>query len=304
MMTESKNTCENFNIENVEKNIVELTELKKKLAKIHRLLLLILKRYSQSIDENNSSKKYYIEINNMLSTISKNVDTSIKTTSMLRKLLAKAKTVAELYKKEALDDLNLKEYIFLEKKSSSLIIKNYEILEKFTIDNYDLLKYESQIDKDLGDINNDENEISSSFLENTLVISETKNKVILPYTLEKIQSYIAKNSDKNLTVQDVIDCVYTVPLSNYKKPIISRFTEAFKLVRSKENGSIKDALDLAFELAFNYSLHPAIITACNNINELDIYLACMEYNELDNFRFFKVNFEIAPLLSKKEVFNN
>lgn len=303
MMAVSKKICENFNIENVEKNIEELNELQKKIFKIHRLLLLILKRYSQSIDETNFTKKYCLEINKMLSTISENIDISIETTSLLRKLLTKSKSIVDSHKKETLDDLEIKEYVFLEKKTSPVIIKNYEMLEKFTVDNYDLLKAEAKIDRDLGAINNDENQIAPSFVENTLIISETKNKVFLPYTLEKIQSYIAKSSNKNLTIQEVIDTVYTVPLDNYKNSVISRFTEAFRLVRLKEHGSIKDALDLAFELAFNYSLHPAVITACSSINELDIYLACMEYDELDNFRFFNVNFEVAPLISKKELFN-
>lgn len=303
MMAETKKSCKNFNIENVEKNIEELNELQKKIFKIHRLLLLILKRYSQTIDETNFTKKYCSEINNMLLTISKNIDISIETTSMLRKLLTKSKSVVDSYDKENLDDLEIKEYVFLEKKTSPVILKNYEMLEKFTVDNYDLLKAEAKIDRDLGAINNDENQITPSFTENTLIISEIKNKVFLPYTLEKIQSYIAKSSNKNLTIQEVIDTVYTVPLDNYKNSVISRFTEAFRLVRLKEHGSIKDALDLAFELAFNYSLHPAVITACSSINELDIYLACMEYDELDNFRFFNVSFEVAPLISKKELFN-
>jgi len=298
-MSEAKNTFENFNIKNVEKNIEELTDLQKKLSKVHKLLLLILKNYSQTIDETNFSKKYYTEISNMISAISKNIETSIKTTSLLRKLLAKSKSVVDSYKKETVNELEIKEYIFLEKKSASLILKNYEILEKFTLDNYDLLKSEAKIDKALGNINNDDTQLSPSFIENTLIISEVKGKVFLPYTLEKIQSYIAKSENKNLSIQEVIDSVYTVPLSNYKKSVTSRFTEAFKLVRQKEHGSIKDALDLAFELAFNYNLHPAIITACNNINELDIYLACMEYNELDNFRFFNINFEMSPMISKK-----
>lgn len=303
MMTEPKKSCKNFNIENVEKNIEELNELQKKIFKIHRLLLLILKRYSQTIDETNFTKKYCSEINNMLLTISKNIDTSIETTSLLRKLLTKSKSVVDSHSKETLDDLEIKEYVFLEKKTSPVILKNYEMLEKFTVDNYDLLKAEAKIDRDLGAINNDENQITPSFTENTLIISEIKNKVFLPYTLEKIQSYIAKSPNKNLTIQEVIDTVYTVPLDNYKNSVISRFTEAFRLVRLKEHGSIKDALDLAFELAFNYSLHPAVITACSSINELDIYLACMEYDELDNFRFFNVSFEVAPLISKKELFN-
>ena len=300
MMEDIEKVCENFNIENVKNNIKELTQLQNKVLKLNRLLLLILKRYSLTIDETNFTKKYFKEINTMISTTSTNINLCIKANSSLRKILLKARNIVDSDKKKTLNDLEIKEYLALEKETPT-IIADYEMLEKFVMDNYDLLKYEPKIDANLRDINNDDIEMSSSFVENTLIISEAKNKVFLPYTIEKIQSYIAKN--KTMTIQDVIDTVYTVPLDNYKNSVISRFTEAFRLIRLKEHGSIKQALDLAFELAFNFKLHPAIITACSNINELDIYLACMEYEELDTFRFFNVVFEVAPTLSSEELLN-
>ena len=58
MMEEIEKVCENFNIENVKNNIKELTQLQNKVLKLNRLLLLILKRYSLTIDETNFTKKY------------------------------------------------------------------------------------------------------------------------------------------------------------------------------------------------------------------------------------------------------
>jgi len=301
-MDDLEKVCENFKVNNVKNNIKELTQLQNKILKINRLLLLILKRYSLTIDETNFTKKYYKEINTMISTTTSNINTCIKANSSLRKLLLKSKNIVNAHEKQTITDLEIKEYLSLEKESPK-ILENYEMLEKFVMDNYELLKSDPKIDANLRDINNDNNKLESSFVENTLIISETKNKVFLPYTLEKIQSYIAESKNKNLTIQDVIDSVFTIPLTNYKNSMISRFREAFRLIRIKEHGSIKDALDLAFELAFNFRLHPAIITACNSINELDIYLACMEYDELDTFRFFNVIFEIPPLVSNQELYN-
>lgn len=299
MIDNLERTCEKFNIKNVKKNVKELNKLQNKTLKIHRLLLLVLKNYSHSIDENNFTKKYYKELNTMISTIMSNIDVSLKILSTIRKLLLKSKSIITSFQNNTINDLELEEYIQTEKQSAK-ILEDYETLEKFILNNYSLVKSEPKIDARIRDINDDNIEMSSAFVENTLIISEAKNKVFLPYTLEKIQSYITKN--KNLTIQDVIDTIYTVPLSNYKNSVISRFTEAFRLVRLKEHGSIKQALDLAFELAFNFKLHPAIITACSNINELDIYLACMEYEELDTFRFFNVVFEVTPTLSSQELF--
>ena len=298
-MNEENTTQENFDIKNVQKNINELNEIQKKILKIHKILLLILKKYSQTIDENNFTKKYSLEISNMLSTVLKNIDTSSETISLLRKLLTKSKNIVTSSKKQSLDDLELKEYLLLDKKYFTLIVKNYKMLEEFTISNYDLLKTETKISEEIKQIDNKKSQISSSFIENTLTISETQNKVFLPYTIEKIEEYISNNPKKKLSIQEVIDSVYTVSLDTYKNSVLSRFSEAFKLIRNKEHGSIKDALDLAFEVAFNYTLHPAIITACDSLNELDIYLACLEYDELEDFRFFDINFEVAPVIPKK-----
>ena len=54
------------------------------------------------------------------------------------------------------------------------------------------------------------------------------------------------------------------------------------------------ALDLAFELMFQYNLNPIIIAACRSLEELDIYLDCLEEDELFDFRCFKIKFEVTP----------
>lgn len=134
--------------------------------------------------------------------------------------------------------------------------------------------------------------------ENVLLISEVDNKVILPYTLENIQKSMEENEESYDTVQDVIAKEYTKPLSYYKHSSFARFREAFKLVREREGGTFFQAMDLALELFSNYNLHPAVISACKTVNELDVYLSCLEYNELEDFHFFKTIFKINPIVSK------
>ena len=65
-------------------------------------------------------------------------------------------------------------------------------------------------------------------------------------------------------------------------------------MREKQNSSLLDALDLGLELAFNSLLNPAIISACKNMDELDIYLDCLESNELEKFHIFNIKYEILP----------
>lgn len=134
--------------------------------------------------------------------------------------------------------------------------------------------------------------------ENTLLISEEDKKVFLPYEKKEIFSILENPNFSFKNEQEIIEKLYTVPSSNYKSFSLSRFKEAYKLVREKEKGSIAKALDLGLELFSNYNLHPAIITACKNMHELDIYLSCLEYNELEDFKYFKTEFKSPPLNTK------
>ena len=138
---------------------------------------------------------------------------------------------------------------------------------------------------------------NNDLLENTLVISETQGKVILPYTIDNLNLILEENP-KYKNINEIIEDEFVIPYTNFKNPILSRFKEAFKLIRYKEHGSIKDAFDLGMELLLNYNLHPAIISACKNIDELDIYLDYLENNETDKFDCFDIKFEI-PLSIKK-----
>lgn len=101
-----------------------------------------------------------------------------------------------------------------------------------------------------------------NLLPNTLIISEIENRVILPYTLSDIKNILKASPAKYTSAQDVINQLYTIPLKYYKNSAISRFREAYKLVRERDKGTLLQAVDLATELFFNYNLHPAIITAC------------------------------------------
>ena len=49
-------------------------------------------------------------------------------------------------------------------------------------------------------------------------------------------------------------------------------------MRKKEKASVFDSISLATEVVFNSSLNPAVITACNNLDQLDIYLDCLSSN--------------------------
>ena len=190
--------------------------------------------------------------------------------------------------------------------SMDKIYKNTSNIEEF-IHNISMVNFEEILKKD--ENTNSENnpkkenqetfsyissdELDSSFIENMLVISSIQNKVILPFTIQKIQKILSEDSTYS-SINDVIEKLYTKPLDNYKFPAISRFREAYLLIRNKEKKSKPRAILFASELFANYNLHPAIITACENQEQLDIYLSCLEDNKLSEFSFFDIKFEIPP----------
>lgn len=133
---------------------------------------------------------------------------------------------------------------------------------------------------------------------NLLLISEKEQKAYLPYKYSEIEKIFKNQKNKYNTMQDVVNDLYVLPLDVFKNPSIARFREAFQLIRNKENGSITKALDLALELMFKYELNPIIIAACRNLDELDIYLDCLDENELYEFHCFEIKFEISPKIIK------
>ena len=135
-----------------------------------------------------------------------------------------------------------------------------------------------------------------------LIISEKAKKVFLPYDISELENSLKHNS-KYSSVEEIIENKYTIPLDKYKSSSLARFKESFNLIRKKEKGSLKDALMLGFELMTNYKLHPAVISACNSEDELDIYLNCIEENALDCFNFFDIKFEFSPVLKRTHRFN-
>lgn len=180
-------------------------------------------------------------------------------------------------------------------------LKFYDKDETTSTDNIQIESPSSEIsEKTIESSDNKEQKevkFPDTLAENTLIISETKGKVILPYFFDDLKSLCG--SEENPNYEDIVEQNYTLPIENFKNPAISRFREAFKLARKKGNSSVKFAFDLGMELLFNYNLHPAIITACRNLDELDIYLDYLDNNETEKFNCFNIVFEIAPIISKK-----
>lgn len=126
---------------------------------------------------------------------------------------------------------------------------------------------------------------------NILIISEKSQKAYLPYKYKDVEQIYKNNKNKYNSIMDVIQKLYIVPLNRFKYSAISRFREAYKLIIFREKKSSFRALNLAFELMFKFNLNPIIIAACRNIDELDIYLDCLEEKQLSDFKCFEIRNE-------------
>lgn len=129
---------------------------------------------------------------------------------------------------------------------------------------------------------------------NKLIISEKDQKAYLPYFYSDVKKIYETSNHQYLTLQSVVDDLYVVPLERFKNSSLSRFKEAFHLMREKENESFLKALDLSLELMFQYELNPIIISACRNLKELDLYLTYLEDHETEKFPCFEIEFKVAP----------
>ena len=275
---------------------------------LNKQILTFMKNFIGNIqiefDTNNAVYKYIDKSTNALNKSNKNL-------SHLENLIKKLESIY-IDLQNCVSECEVKEKIEEYNKIFTKVINNIYIntsfIEKFIYDISLINLSELLSNKDCNSTNAsnsnslvvEASELNNSFLENTLIISDIKGKIVLPYKLEKIKEILFDKSKKYSSIKDVIEKEYTIPIKNYKMASVARFREAYKLIVKKEHGSRFKAFSLASELFFNYNLHPAIITACNSLDELDIYLACLDDNTLDDFKYFNIKYEIAPILSNNK----
>lgn len=272
----------------IREEITFLEDYLKIQQKLNTELLILLKdMINSTMVINTFQLRYFIK---NLSKFLKLLKKSTNNISILEKLLSTLRSLIVTS-----DDFSdkLEKYTVFHSKTFNRIVKNTVTIENFIqSSNYFGTNTDTTNSKDI------DFPEKSTYFENTLLISEVDNKVVLPYSIEDLNKELTLNPDKYKNLEDIIDTLYTKPFKYYHNSSLMRFKEAFKLIREREHGSFYQALDLAFELFLNYNLHPAVITACKNLTELDVYLSCLEYNELEDFHYFKTIFRFRPTTLK------
>lgn len=129
---------------------------------------------------------------------------------------------------------------------------------------------------------------------NNLIISETKNKIFLPYTVDEIDNFMRYYPRSYITASDVVKREYIINLTDVTKhPYRARFKEAYNLMRNRENKGIVSSFINAIRISLKRKLNPAVIASCRSKTELKKYLICLKYNQLENFEMFNTIYEFA-----------
>lgn len=281
-------------------NIEKLYELEKNSLKatleiqnmLNKQVLTFLKNFMSDYEikpNNNSenvSSKYLFEAIQILAKSNDNINYIKELSIILDNVNLAEKTPIKQYNKK------FSSYMDIVYKNTFQIedfIHNISMSDLSGILEEENLSQEQKINEEASFISSQE--LDSSFVENTLVISSIQNKVVLPYTINNIFKTLSNQTDLT-SINEVIEKVYTKSLRNYRFPAFARFREGYRLMVNKEKKSKFEAILYATELFTNYNLHPAIITACQNQEQLDIYLSCLEDDKLSEFNFFNIKFEI------------
>lgn len=260
-------------------------------------------KHSLSLSESNSNKLN--QVSKKLQEIQNNISSTKAETNSENSINNQISEFNELYiktQKEIIENImSIDDFLYSFIKSCNFAPVNSisENINSTTQDNTQPNNtpegnIEAEQDSETRDTSNKITEVPSISDNRTLIISEKSEKVFLPYTAKDIQDLLEKYPNDYANFEDVIEKKYVVPISKYKNPFFARFKEAFILMKHREKASLPKCLDLALELSCNTLLNPAIITACKNLDELDIYLDYLSNNELDKFKLFEIIYEVAP----------
>ena len=166
--------------------------------------------------------------------------------------------------------------------------KNYLIINSF------IETEKEELPKEKIDIDSLE-EVTLETLKDNPVLKIGERRVELPYTKKEVEDFMKQYPNDYKTPQDVISKEFITRMSIYKKhPILSRFKETYYMCRTKEMMSIFDSFNFAKSIMFRSEINAYIITAVKSKKQLDEYIECLEENKLDDYKYFKIIYEINP----------
>lgn len=130
----------------------------------------------------------------------------------------------------------------------------------------------------------------------TLVISERLGEIYLPYKKTELLEYIEKNPKTYKSLDDVVKQEFTLPFQFFRNQSSKlRFSETYKLLKNKDGYGFIKSVSYALKISAKRNLNPVIIASCKSKFELESYIYYLDSNNLNNFRFFDIIYEVNPL---------
>lgn len=253
-------------------------------------------------------------VNENIENLQKNKETTLAINQAMVDLLIRIESEKDPHEEKFENEiLDLKDKItdfstVLEKSKSTIILNDIKIdnfLQQSIVKKY-LSAFSMEIEpakisqtsfKKTSDLNSAILNIPADIEENnsTLLVSETKKKVYLPYSKNEVLEYLEQYPNQYRSFADVVKQEFIYPIDFYlKHPVIARFRETYALIRDRESKSVIEAFKYAMDMMFHYDLNPTIIAACKTQDQLENYLSCLERKKLDEFTDFEIKFEINP----------
>lgn len=295
------NSNEIYLLQNYEANLVELNlkiaEQENKKTQILCFLDTLSK--TDTIPRLDSHKDYLSQIDKISEILSNNM----QTLTSLKNLLIEIKDIfVSLSRSTGSSDYDK---MILKNKVDNYLTSYEKIKSEITfadikIDNF-IKKIDSLDSKKTYNTYSTTSNIRENMQDNnTLIISEKERKVFLPYTVSEIKSYMEKYPKEYKSFESVVSKEFILPIGYYtKRPSLSRFREAYSLIRDREAKSVFDALKYGLNVMFKYNLNPAIISACKTEDALNFYIECLESGDLSKFDLFKIEFRLNPAKAPK-----
>lgn len=272
---------------------------------------LLEKNYGQMTDVLSKNSKEKIKVFNMqISEINRNIEVlknllenidSLNKDGIRKSINKYNKKYNEIKRNIAMNNLTFEvNTVVNDEQKQSTVVQEGSIQNNITKEEI------KDIDNIENSMDNSTNKTEIEGIENndTLIISEILGMVVLPYTAREVYEILDDKHNNYQTVEDVIFDKFTRPLSDYKFQAWSRYNETIKLLTKRQGYKLTDSISLALEMMGKRYLYPAIISACRNLDELDVYLDCLEKNEVDDFKIFKIKYELHPILVKQEKTKN
>ncbi len=263
----------NEQLNNINQNIDKLNNLNSGISNINNRLSNLV---SENIFED---KNYYID---KLTTIKKEVENYFEEFKEIeQKLITDNKIFDEFISTNNLFSININENINDDIDDNINENVNENINDTSDISN--------NIEEKIETIKN------ASSDNDILIISEKLQKVYLPYKISDLKIYMEKNPELYKSLEEVVEKEYSLPFNFFsRRPSKSRFSATYNLLRNQGNNFIK-SVSYAFKLLGKRDLNPAIIVSCKTKEILENYLYCLETNNLENFKYFKIIYDINPL---------